>query len=201
MFDEIGCVLVWIELQTHIRSIYVLNTYCKVLSKSTTSDYLAPTSPFATFGFTDDTQPSANHIQDLVSVRVNFALVRCVPRHRDNAYGHAIDPLRWPWLGGSGCNGKIAVQIQDKASDIDWHDLSSSVSTVATRFSPTKLMRPGRCPVFTWRTAFPVFTSNTVRFRPRPKKFNIRACETAISLPLANPGHRAWRWIAEEYSR
>jgi hypothetical protein len=24
---------------------------------------------------------------------------------------------------GSGCNGKIAAQIQDKASDIDWHDL------------------------------------------------------------------------------
>jgi hypothetical protein len=51
VLDDIGCVLVWIELRIHIPIIYVLNTYRKVLSKSAASDYLGPASPFATVAF------------------------------------------------------------------------------------------------------------------------------------------------------
>jgi hypothetical protein len=74
-------------------------------------------------GFADDAQLSGNHIQDFVAVRVHFAPVRRISGYGNEAYGHAIDPLRRSRPGGSGRDGEIAAQIQDKASDIDWDDL------------------------------------------------------------------------------
>ena len=71
MLDDIGSVLLGVELRTHIRIIYVLYTYRKLQNRCAASDYTAPKLPFATVasGSTPDIEANLTHSLRVVAAR------------------------------------------------------------------------------------------------------------------------------------
>lgn len=55
---------------------------------------------------------SRNHVEYLVSIRMDLASVRCVILNREDADSHAIDSGRWTRLLGPGSNGEVTVNVE-----------------------------------------------------------------------------------------
>jgi hypothetical protein len=71
------------------------------------------------FGFSSDPDASGNHIEDLVTIRMHFASVRCVILDRDDSHGHTIDSDRRAWPMGSGGHREVTVNVEQVLRNID----------------------------------------------------------------------------------
>jgi len=72
------------------------------------------------FGLSSDADASRNHVEYLVSIRMDLASVRCVILNRDDSDGHAIDSGRRTRLMGSDGHREVTVNVEQVARNIDW---------------------------------------------------------------------------------
>lgn len=72
------------------------------------------------FGLSSDPDTSRNHVEYLVSIRMDLASVRCVILNRDDSHGHAIDSGRQTGPMNSGGHREVTVNVKQVARNIDW---------------------------------------------------------------------------------
>ena len=71
------------------------------------------------FGLSGDPEASRNHVEYLVSVRMDFASVRCVILNRDDSDGQAIDSGRRTRPMGSDGHREVTVNVEQVARNVD----------------------------------------------------------------------------------
>ena len=72
------------------------------------------------FGLSSDPNAARNHVEYLVSIRMDLASVRCVIRNRDDSDCHAIDSGRRTRPMGSDGHREVTVNVEQVARNIDW---------------------------------------------------------------------------------
>lgn len=96
------------------------------------------------FGLSSYLDAPRNHVEYLVSVRMDLAFVRCVILNRDDADSHAIDSGRRTRPMGSGGYGEVTVNVEQVARNIDWGNLVYQAILpleMTHASSPTKRLR------------------------------------------------------------